>query len=235
MKYNFIPLSQIYLGANVHKTFQEPNIAANEIMIADIRRRCRQFMVTACIQIKERFSLDSKLLQLCSTLSVTNCIRNDALLSMPTLSDLVVEVPRIYSGDVQKLDNEWRHIPNVDIPEDIRASNNTAALFIYLATAKNETGQPEFEVLPMFAQNILSLPTSNADAERIFSKMNLIKTKIRNRLLTSTQAALAIVYETVKREGGCGHFEPTAKMIKVVQRSPEKDEMDVEEEQEETL
>ena len=54
---NFIPLTQIYLGANVHKTlFQDPNIAANEIMIADIRRRCsRQFMITACIQIKEIF------------------------------------------------------------------------------------------------------------------------------------------------------------------------------------
>ena len=207
----------IYLGANVHKTFQEPNIAANEIMIADIRRRCRQFMVTACMQIKERFSLDSKLLQLCSTLSITNCMRDDALLSMPTLSDLVVEVPRIYSGDIQKLDNEWRHF------------------FIYLATVNNESGQPEFEVLPTFALNVLSLPTSNADAERIFSKMNLIKTKIRNRLSTSTQAALATVSETVKREGGCVQFEPTAKMIKVVQRIPEKDEMDVEEEQEETL
>ena len=81
------------------------------------------------------------------------------------------------------------NIPNVDISEDIRASNNNSeTFFIYLTTLKNEIGQPEFEVLPTFALNILSLPMSNADAERIFSKMNLIKTKIRNRLSTSTQA-----------------------------------------------
>lgn len=231
---NFIPLNQVFLGPYAHISFQKPNIAANETMIADIKRRCRQFMVTACVQIKERFSLDSKLLQLCSNLSVANCLRDDALLSMPTMYDLAREVPRIYSGDFQKLDDEWRHIPNLDIPEDIQASNNAETFFLYLANVKNGDGEPEFKILPTFALNILSLPTSNADAERMFSKTNLIRTRTRSRLATSTQAALAIVSEAVKREGGCVQFEPSAKMIKVVQRSPEQDE-DVKEEQEDTL
>ena len=216
---NFVPSNQVYLGPNVHKTFQDPNIASNKAMIADVTNRCRQFMVTACIQIKERFPLDSKLLRLCSTLSVANCTRSDALLNMPTLSDLATEVPRIYAGNLKKLDYEWRHILNIPIPQEIKESNNAEAFFLYLCRLRDENGQLEFTVFPQFALNILSLPTSNADAERISSKLNLIKTKTRNKMLTSTQAALAVVSETVKSKGGCVKFEPTEHMIRVVLKS----------------
>ena len=82
---------------------------------------------------------------------------------------------------------------------------------------ENNEGEPLFVNLPQFALSVLTLPASNADAERIFSKINCTKTKLRNRLLTSTQAALVRVSESVKNNGGCVKFEPTQKMIAILQ------------------
>lgn len=42
--------------------------------------------------------------------------------------------------------------------------------------------EKQYTVLPQFALAVLTLPHSNADTERIFSKNNLTKTKIRNKL-----------------------------------------------------
>ena len=213
---NFVPLNQVYLGYDALKTMQEPDVSQNAPMVEDITKRCRQFLVTACVQIKQRFPLDSKMLQLCGALSMKNCTSIDILLKTPTLLHLVTEVPRINVPNHQKLDDEWRHIPNIDIPQEIRDTNNPEAFFTYLATITDNDNKLEFTVLPKFALSILSLPTSNADAERIFSKLNLIKTKIRNKMLTATETALAVVADTVKSQGGCIKFEPSEAMIKSV-------------------
>ena len=61
--------------------------------------------------------------------------------------------------------------------------------------------QPLFTLLPHFVFSILIRPTSNADAERIFSKLNLTKAKVRNRLLTSSQANLVRVSEEANVKG----------------------------------
>lgn len=43
-----------------------------------------------------------------------------------------------------------------------------------------------FLELSDFALSVLSLPHSNSECERVFSKVNLFKTKIRSKLKTDT-------------------------------------------------
>ncbi|XP_064093748.1 uncharacterized protein LOC135206265 isoform X1 [Macrobrachium nipponense] len=229
---NFKPLKQVFLGAKVLDILQEPQISPNKGLIADVTKRFRQFMITACIQIKERFQLDSKILKACSALSVENCTNNNLLEIMPTVSTLAAEVPRIYSGDIEQLDYEWRHLPNIEFPENLKASSSLEELFIYISKLRDENQELEFKLLPTFIFSILSLPTSNADAERIFSKLNLIKTKIRNKLSTSTITAVTLVSETVKSKGGCVSFEPTGSMLRAVSRNWENISSENEEEDE---
>ncbi|KYM96015.1 hypothetical protein ALC62_13334 [Cyphomyrmex costatus] len=45
----------------------------------------------------------------------------------------------------------------------------------------------------MIALKLLSLPLSNAVVERVFSIINLIKTKIRNRMKVQTLEALLLI------------------------------------------
>jgi len=50
------------------------------------------------------------------------------------------------------------------------------------------------------------------DCERKFSKVNSIKTKTRNRLITDTLNGILLVDQTVRRSGCCLKFAPKIKM-----------------------
>lgn len=55
---------------------------------------------------------------------------------------------------------------------------------------------------------LLCLPHSNGEAERIFSQMNLVKSKIRNRLSTpSVNAVLTVRYGLKRVEKCCYSYE----------------------------
>lgn len=74
---------------------------------------------------------------------------------------------------------------------------------------------PYFEVLPSVVLTVLSIPHSNAECERIFSKVNLIKTKTRNRLVTTTITGAILSSECVKgkfQKHCCQEFTPTQEM-----------------------
>ena len=64
-----------------------------------------------------------------------------------------------------------------------------------------------------FILTLLSLPVSNADAERLFSKLNLIKTDIRNRLSVDSLKAQLFIAEAVREQECCFEFKPSQEMI----------------------
>ena len=60
-------------------------------------------------------------------------------------------------------------------------------------TIKNAAGYAMFIDISLFAVTMLSLPTSNAVAERTFSIMNIVKCKIRNKMQLSLLNAIMLV------------------------------------------
>ena len=71
-----------------------------------------------------------------------------------------------------------------------------------LSKISDGTGTLQFGVLCTFMQSLLYLPHANVDVERVFSAVNLIKTKGRNRLHTRTVSALLKVKQGVAAAGG---------------------------------
>jgi len=69
-----------------------------------------------------------------------------------------------------------------------------------------------FSVLPKFALSAMSIPHANADCERKFSKVNSVKTKTRNRLITDTLNGILLADQTVRRSGCCLKFAPNVQM-----------------------
>ena len=62
---------------------------------------------------------------------------------------------------------------------------------------------------------MLCLPVSNADCERVFSQVNMIKSTHRNTLSTEGVASLIFVKDGVKHlSESCVQFEPSAKMVR---------------------
>ncbi|KAL0104000.1 hypothetical protein PUN28_016984 [Cardiocondyla obscurior] len=76
----------------------------------------------------------------------------------------------------------------------------------------------EEKIFPNLKQIVVvfSFPHSNAEAERIFSMINDIKSKKRNRLANNTPSALCVVRSSFQAEGtNCVNFEIHSRHLKL--------------------
>jgi len=74
-----------------------------------------------------------------------------------------------------------------------------------------------FSKLFKFVKAILSLLRSNATTERIFSNLNLIKTKLRNRLRIQSCSALLYAKEILNNTK-CYTWKPSQEVLKQFSR-----------------
>lgn len=68
--------------------------------------------------------------------------------------------------------------------------DDTTKFWSEVSQYKDSAGNNPFNEICSFAFQLLSLPWSNADVERLFSQMNLVKTKLRNRIQSDTVNAI---------------------------------------------
>jgi hypothetical protein len=78
------------------------------------------------------------------------------------------------------------------------------------------------------ALTLLSLPFSNATVERLFSLMNIVHSKLRNRLhVRTTEAILQIRYSLKRQNCTCATFEPSEHMLQhFFDKGPQSDDGD---------
>ena len=208
---NWKPVNQVYVGAEIHKLTQKEVYRTNQTMITNVKLRCRGFYVKLCEEIKKRFDMSDPLLYWISFFEPKTLLRRDTRDHLQTLSDLVDLIPRIYKGNIQILDNEWRALDQNPIEIDPETCE-VVPFYQQLGLIKYD-GEFLFKNLSAFALQILSLPVSNADAERLFSKLNLVKTNIRNNLSVDTLRALLIIAEAVDEDEACFTFMPSEAML----------------------
>ena len=121
-----------------------------------------------------------------SFLNPTNVIKKDIASIVP----LAVTFPNLINhNDMTCLDREWRHLQAMDI-EKYADVTNILDFWRNISFLKKGDNSPMFPTLTTFVKKLLCLPHSSAAVERIFSCINLIKTKQRNRLNVSTLAGL---------------------------------------------
>ena len=208
------PLNQIYLGSDLHEIFQRPEYHEQRTMIDDVRRRCQ---TSRNQEIRKRFDLDNKLWKLAAYLHPKRVMSVTAHAEMPSLRDLVNCVPRLNCSDKQAIDNQWRTIQWHKFPLKFESDCNVSNFYRYVLKIEDINGSFPYEIFGKFALEILSLPLSNADAERIFSKLNLIKRKTRCRLHTQTVRSLIALSDCSSMQGGCSVFEPNENMLACIE------------------
>ena len=101
----------------------------------------------------------------------------------------------------------------MQLPDQLKEKCGVVHFYQQLSLVMNPNDEPLFKNLSTFALQILFLPVSNTDAERIFSKVNLIKTDIRNSLNTKSVEALILISEAVKEQAACFTFKPSDAML----------------------
>lgn len=137
-------------------------------------------------------------------------LSKECLVSLASL----YEVPRIsqqYSQfDLQVIDTEWRKLRMIDFSDSIKTIKYVDEFWMCLYNWECD-GEFKLKNVAGFVLKVLSLPHSSVECERIFSKVNLIKTKVRNRFQVESLNGLLLSKHI--KSTTCIHFNPTNSMI----------------------
>ena len=166
----------------------------------NIRLRCTEFLLVLIDQLRLRLPDNYSILQGMTELSISCCM-NPVKKDIIPLANLFISE----AGILTKIDFQWRQLHTV--PWKI-LTNNEQTTVQFWAEVNNYTdsaGDNPFEDLAKFALMILSLPHSNADVERAFSQVNIIKNKLRNRMKVFTLNNILTIKYGLKRLGKCCH------------------------------
>ena len=97
------------------------------------------------------------------------------------------------------------------MPEDLK--EDPVKFWNYFKEFKDAAGESRFNNLAQLALSLYTLPFSNAEVERIFSKINHFKSKLRNKMASPTTDALIRVDGGLKWRGEqCYNFNVTDNM-----------------------
>lgn len=176
----------------------------------DFYKRCREFITVSAKEIQKRYDLNDPILSKLECLQPTNAVSNSYRNNMPSPQPLMTLVPRIVGNEnkMQKIDDERRNLPNI-INKKI---NLTASPDKFWGDVNRHF--EEYKSISQFSLNLLILPHSTADCERIFSQVNLIKTKIRNSLSNeSINGTLLAKQHILNEAGSCANFKPNNEMM----------------------
>lgn len=208
----FLPQQQVYLGVKVMTYLQDTELPNKRALQTDLHNGCIRFLSVSCFQIKQRFDFSNVVLQKLFIFKPRNAVAERTRNFVPTLLPLLQSLPRVtknYVMQMQEIDNQWRRLPSFELPGGIDIQDDLDTFWHKLLNHDYD-GQTShcFRDLAQFALHVLSLPYSNAECERIFSKVNLIKTKLRSKLVTSTINASILSSQRMNRD--CRKFEPTS-------------------------
>ena len=124
------------------------------------------------------------------------CVRKK---SDPSIAPLASLFPGIVKpNQLNEIDAEWRILRNNDI--DVPPDANIEKFWQTVAEMMSGHGNSMFPLLSHFVSCMLCLPHSSAAAERMFSAVNNMKTKQRNRLSTKTLIGLLHSKRYMKNE-----------------------------------
>ncbi|CAD7092699.1 unnamed protein product [Hermetia illucens] len=201
-----LDLESIYLGIKV-----ECFLITNEINVIEIdtfKNKCRNFYIEAILQILKRFDLNNFFFRNLSIIAPDNVYA----CTYKSIASLLQQVPRLLADNIQEIDSEYRTLINfVKDKEQILDIEE-----FWRMVARIEIGNEQaFPNLVKLVFAILSFPHSSANVERVFSQVNLMKTKIRNRLENATIKACLQTKGLLKLQNSdCTNFKVTTEMRK---------------------
>lgn len=200
----FLSLEDMYFGANVQKFIIESTFTDKQLHF--FRTRCLEFYLEACAQIVQRFPLKNNVLKLFSFLDPSTVKSGN----VSSIIDIARIFPNIIAEkELQTLDTEWRQLRYV---EEIKSFSNNIEIFWSEIRNLQSGDGANFNMLTRFVSDIMCLPHSSANVERIFSTINMMKTKRRNALNAESICGLLHTKSYIKNNN-CYDFTVDDKLV----------------------
>ncbi|KAL3225448.1 hypothetical protein MRX96_025786 [Rhipicephalus microplus] len=180
----------------------------DEFSVADeavMRESCIRFITTLVDQIRQRLPDNITVLQKTSLLSVENalCVVKEPLIPL-------LEAMAVPPETIEKIQNQWGKITLLDWKQ----ISSTQSFWCEVHSYKDACGENPFAELAGFAMSMLVLPYSNAEVERTLSQLNIVKSKLRNKLKPETTNAILVVRAGLKRhQKSCFDYELPAAVV----------------------
>lgn len=216
---NFMPLKDMYLGVNVSKEIDR--LSADVSLkpgIQSFLQRMQSFLIELCNQLKIRLPL-SNLFKELQFLDPQHIVYKE----FASILNVAKKFPNIIDeNNIQIVDDELRQIKFDKSVSDLLESGGSSSSTILsvdkfwgaVGKIRDANGAIKYPNITNFSKALLSLPMSNASCERIFSQVNLNKTKGRNRFINKHVSAIITTKEGIKEHGDCILFKATKDMIK---------------------
>ncbi|GBP34311.1 hypothetical protein EVAR_7362_1 [Eumeta japonica] len=177
--------------------------------ISAIRRRCIDFNVKLAKEIQQRLPTNYTVLELMSRLAPETILRQG---KDNSISELAKELG-YNASDIDKILNQWHNICFVQW----KNTNDVIKFWNEVDEYRSAAGINDFGELVDLAISSLTLPHSNAGIERIFSVMNIVKTKLRNRMAGPLLNAIIFIRNRLKvTDVKCYNYELPSDVIAAI-------------------
>lgn len=205
---NYKSNDDIYCGPKVALAFTK-NVLSSKDKV-EFQTKCLEFFVELAKQMFSRFPFNSKDVLILKDLSFLN---PDNIKNVESLGSIAHHFIHLIS-DINVLDREWRIFKMRDlVPYD--SSKGIIEFWKVNLSVNKGDDQLLFPVLNKFVSDLFVLPHSSASVERVFSTININKTKTRNRLSTKTLTGLLHTKQLIKSDNkNCYDYEITNEMLK---------------------
>ncbi|KYN10052.1 hypothetical protein ALC57_17824, partial [Trachymyrmex cornetzi] len=195
---------------NIHVGFECENLL--KLLPLECRQQiklaCLDFYKTAVQEMLKRLPYKDPLFEHLTFLNPKIALYYDEnRIKIKDLSHVAVIVENI---DITQLDFEWRILPSIFDDEQTKelASLEIDEMWGKILAHKDFNDEIMFPNLQLLVEAVLSLPHSNAEAERIFSIVTDAKNKKRNRLSNDTVSTICVTRSSFQAEGiNCTNFE----------------------------
>lgn len=180
---NWVPLGDVYLGGSVTFALMDESNALCQEDISTFRRNCLNFYIETARRILQRFPFqEMDVLKQISVLDPKNMRNSPSIIS---LAKYFLNI--IPNTEFNVLDSEWRSVRNM---KELDFEKGIEEFWMIVGNIRKGDGTQMFPNLSLLLQNILVFPHSSATVERIFSQINLNKTRSRNRLGIETMSGI---------------------------------------------
>lgn len=202
---NYKEFYDIYLGIAVREQLDLVSLTKGDLN--SFIFPCLKFYKKLLNKIFEKLDFVDSFLQIIDIIDprIIICKKYSSIVHLSKLSSNLVT-----PNELQNYDNEFRELRNFDM-ENFNIKN-VETFWVQLSKIKTEVGELKFPLLPKFVLNVLCVPNSSANVERIFPQINLNKTKIRNLLKVDTRNGILYAKDLLKFQnvpGQCYKFEPS--------------------------
>lgn len=182
------------VSASICSLLKEKQVTASQVTA--FKNRCLSFYIEATQQINIRFPFQSmELLKNLKILEPKIVFQSEIFSLGPLASNLPILTKNTNLDD---LDREWRKLSNMERVENLNVNMQVITFWSKVINIKKSDNTKMFPLLTIVIKNIMTLPHSSACVERIFSCVNLIKTKYRNRLNTHNLIGLLHTKQVIK-------------------------------------